>query len=893
MQEAVKLVSGKTVAELIDFTTKRGRIPVKRGNGKFQNFGIADLRYYLKHGYLKSVPGRDAPEEHSVPSAVGHVRRMMVGFDTQTVRQVADAHSIDDTYGHWVSMPTREDGAAAAKNKRVWATTHAEPGQHDVGSRHWSGKGHSVADANLNVQETFMMATADRPNETASANIPVVHVAGGDELAFGTSAGTYEDARGNVQLSYKVREVVNQSAHDWYDVVAKAVKYVHGTDVASPCKLDGTVKAAVNSATASDVPTVPVPKSCAKAMSGEHSLYKYATAAEVNGLMETDTFELVELRTPAWQRRIIASGGILPAHFVYTAKYDTDGKLVKPKARIVAGGNFEPAPDNVFENFSPTAGPSLNRLMDAYCVYRGFTIWSTDCAQAFLNAKTGDRDIFVGIPPGMFDEQVRRKYCMRLKKYLYGLVKSPQMWQETLSAELKAMGFVAFDDDPCLLRLTREGPGGRVSEMVAEVFVDDIKWGFNDKNLAKEVICKLGDKFKTTVGDQVATSATKDTLEWEQANIGDYLGMKYSQQFDDEGHTTLSVDQSAYITKVVERFELQDCKKYKAKQTPLPGGSNTNRVKQGLGDYENDEELKEWAEKYSYPMIMGSLIHAMVHTRPDIAYAVSLLSRATAKPELWHYKAAQHLILYLRETRDLGIVYDQKKMWAHEARVTAATEHKFDPYFEASTDASFADDEETHRSTSGFVVWFAGAPIEWECKRQPLVTLSTMESEYVAASRCVLAIRFLHKFLRFVDFPRDHPTRVLEDNAACIAITDKPVHRQRSKHIGVKFMNVREASLAGEVKLVAVATEHQVADLFTKSLAKGPFLRLRDTLMGTVPFTDMVRQHQETVKAEKATVKYVTNINPGQWPTYTIPPAPETFLSAILGTDEIKEWEDP
>ena len=79
------------------------------------------------------------------------------------------------------------------------------------------------------------------------------------------------------------------------------------------------------------------------------------------------------------------------------------------------------------------------------------------------------------------------------------------------------------------------------------------------------------------MGDQVATSATKDTLEWEQANIGDYLGMKYSQQFDDEGHTTLSVDQSAYITKVVERFELQDCKKYKAKQTPLPGGSNTNR----------------------------------------------------------------------------------------------------------------------------------------------------------------------------------------------------------------------------------------------------------------------------------------------------------------------------
>jgi len=79
---------------------------------------------------------------------------------------------------------------------------------------------------------------------------------------------------------------------------------------------------------------------------------------------------------------------------------------------------------------------------------------------------------------------------------------------------------------------------------------------------------------------------------------------------------------------------------------------------------------------------MGSLIRAMVHTRPDIAHAVSLLSRATTKPELWHYNAAQHLILYLRETRDLGIIYDQQKMWDHEARVTAATDPRFDPYFE-------------------------------------------------------------------------------------------------------------------------------------------------------------------------------------------------------------------
>ena len=68
------------------------------------------------------------------------------------------------------------------------------------------------------------------------------------------------------------------------------------------------------------------------------------------------------------------------------------------------------------------------------------------------------------------------------------------------------------------------------------------------------------------------------------------------------------------------------------------------------------------------------------------------------------------------------------------------------PHFlEALVDSSFADCGITARSTSGFVVMFGGSPVDWECKRQPLVTLSTMESEYVAASKCVCSIRYLRK----------------------------------------------------------------------------------------------------------------------------------------------------
>ena len=151
-----------------------------------------------------------------------------------------------------------------------------------------------------------------------------------------------------------------------------------------------------------------------------------------------------------------------------------------------------------------------------------------------------------------------------------------------------------------------------------------------------------------------------------------------------------------------------------------------------------------------------------------------------------------------------------------------------------AVDSSFADCEFTARSTSGFVVWYGGCPIAWECKRQPLVTMSTMESEYVAASRAVLEIRYINQLTEWMKIPRPNPVQCHEDNAACVAISTNPVHRQRSKHINVKYHNVREACLNKEVVLLQVWTEHQVADIFTKSLEKTVFNRFRNCLVADV-----------------------------------------------------------
>ena len=308
----------------------------------------------------------------------------------------------------------------------------------------------------------------------------------------------------------------------------------------------------------------------------------------------------------------------------------------------------------------------------------------------------------------------------------------------------------------------------------------------------------------------------------------------------------------------------------------------------------DDPFLLAWSKEFSFPVIVGSLIHAMVHTRPDIAYAVSILSRYMAKPELHHYKAALHLMRYLKETRTLGIEYRQENMHRQGPYVTAAVEHSasshhhptHDCVLEAAADASFADDPETYRSTGGFVVWFGGSPVDYECKRQPLVTMSTLESEYVCASRCVLSIRFIHKFMDFIGLSRIGPTRVHEDNAACIAISNKPVHRMRSKHIGIKYHNVREAVQNGEVDLTPIWTEHNVADIFTKSESHATFLRFREVLLGHKSLYAMMDSYPKPPKDKVGcTVNYVDN--ECAWPTLRMPLTYDSHVSEILGVSKL------
>ncbi|XP_047267604.1 uncharacterized mitochondrial protein AtMg00810-like [Capsicum annuum] len=114
------------------------------------------------------------------------------------------------------------------------------------------------------------------------------------------------------------------------------------------------------------------------------------------------------------------------------------------------------------------------------------------------------------------------------------------------------------------------------------------------------------------------------------------------------------------------------------------------------------------------------------------------------------------------------------------------------------TDSDYARNLEDRKSTSGYAFMLGSGVISWSSKKQPIVTLSTTDAEYVAAASC--------------------------------ACQDNPVENGQSKPIDVKYHFLPDLSKDAKISLIYCRSEEKVADIFTKPLKPVPFLKLRDQL---------------------------------------------------------------
>ena len=531
--------------------------------------------------------------------------------------------------------------------------------------------------------------------------------------------------------------------------------------------LDTTSKVAVSALLSHMTPTEPYePTTLEQALTREDGLrWKVAADDEYNSLIENGTWTLVP--PPTNGRKV------LDAKWVFKYKRGDGTASIRHKARWVVKGFRQVYGLDYNDTFASVVKPMSYKTLFAIAAAQDYEIEQMDVKTAFLYGEI-DEEIYLQQPIGFDDKSGR---VCKLNKALYGLKQSPRIWYSALSTFLLEIGFKPLDSDQSVFT---DG-----TTFIA-VYVDDLLLIGPDEMKIAFLKIQLSAKFKMT--DLGAAS--------------NYLGMEIQR---DRPNRRLRINQRFYIEQGIRNFGLWDS------PSPLTPMSSAPLVSAG-GDYKASSEFKT-----RYQSAVGTLMYAMLGTRPDIAFAVSCVSRHAANPDGLHWKAVQRIFCYLLGTINMSLVYEGD---IHNLR--------------GFTDADYGGDLDTRRSTTGFVFDIGSGAISWSSKRQQTVSLSTCQAEYQAqtagAKEAVWLRSLLHEILQPVDDEAPYATIIYGDNQGAIALAKDPKYHAKTKHIEIQHHWIREKVAGGEIELEYIHTSRQIADGLTKPLPKDTFCKFREAV---------------------------------------------------------------
>jgi hypothetical protein len=287
-----------------------------------------------------------------------------------------------------------------------------------------------------------------------------------------------------------------------------------------------------------------------------------------------------------------------------------------------------------------------------------------------------------------------------------------------------------------------------------------------------------------------------------------YLGLEVKQR---KGGIT--VGQSAYALKLVDRIGLTGCNACAAPLEP--------RLKLSK---KSESPLVNATE---YRSMVGSLRY-LVNTRPDLVFAVGLVSRFLEEPHEEHWAAVKHIMRYVAGTVDYGLCYRIKGKGGDQVQLLGFS------------DSDFAGDVDDRKSTTGVLYCLGDSPITWHSSKQKVVAPSTCEAEYVAAGSGACQGVWLARLLKELVGSELRAPVLKVDNKSAIDLSKNPVHHDRSKHIEVKYHYIRECVEGGKIVLEQISTRDQLADIMTKPLGRVLFQELHDR----VGIVDIKNQHQ-------------------------------------------------
>ena len=178
-------------------------------------------------------------------------------------------------------------------------------------------------------------------------------------------------------------------------------------------------------------------------------------------------------------------------------------------------------------------------------------------------------------------------------------------------------------------------------------------------------------------------------------------------------------------------------------------------------------------QKLPYASMIGSIMYAMISTRPDIAQAVSITSRFMSNHGKEHWSALKWLMRYMKGASDIGILFDGAKEVCGDALV-------------GWSDSDFVGNIDTRRSQSGYVFTLYRAAVSWKSSLQAVDALSTTEAEFMALTTAVKESYWLRGILKDFGVVQES-VAVGCDNNSALCLSKHQVYHERSKHIDVRL----------------------------------------------------------------------------------------------------------
>ncbi|KAK1652059.1 hypothetical protein QYE76_069864 [Lolium multiflorum] len=229
----------------------------------------------------------------------------------------------------------------------------------------------------------------------------------------------------------------------------------------------------------------------------------------------------------------------------------------------------------------------------------------------------------------------------------------------------------------------------------------------------------------------------------------------------------------------------------------------------------SSEDDIEYMSRVPYSSAVGSLMYAMVCSRPDLSYAMSLVSRYMANPGKEHWKAVQWIFRYLRGT---------SKACLRFGRIGEG--------LAGYVDSDYAGDLDKRRSLTGYVFTVGGCAVSWKATLQDVVAQSTTEAEYMAIAEAGKEAVWLKGL--YAELCGDNSCiKLFSDSQSAIYLTKDQMFHERTKHIDIKYHAIRDVVAKGKVKVCKISTHDNPADMMTKPVPVSKF-ELCSSLVGII-----------------------------------------------------------